>query len=77
MNRRIGHTGLPVNYLARLWAAALLAAGVGWGVRVLMGHHSPVLMAIVVLGPYGVSYFGLTLAMGIEESRALFSRIHL
>ena len=77
LNRRIGHTGLPVNYLARLWAAALLAAGVGWGVRVLMGHHSPVLMAIVVLGPYGVSYFGLTLAMGIEESRALFSRIHL
>jgi putative peptidoglycan lipid II flippase len=77
LNLRIGRTGLPLNYLARLWASALLAAAMGWGVRVLVGHHSPVLMAIVVLGPYGISYFGLTLALGIEESRALFSRIHL
>ncbi|HXZ12515.1 MAG TPA: murein biosynthesis integral membrane protein MurJ [Candidatus Sulfotelmatobacter sp.] len=77
LNRRIGHSGLPLNYLARLWAAALPAAAVGLGVRYLMGHHSPVLMAIVVLGPYGIAYFGFTFAMGLEESRALFRRFHL
>lgn len=77
LNTRIGRTGLSLNYQARLWTAALLAAGIGWGARVLAGHHSPVLVAIVVLGPYGVSYFALTFALGLEESRALFSRIHL
>jgi len=77
LNRRIGRTGLPFNYLARLWAAALLAAAIGLGVRYAAGHHSPVLMAIVVLGPYGIAYFGLTFAMGLEESRALFRRFHL
>jgi len=77
LNRRIGRTGLPFNYLARLWAAALLAAAIGLGVRYAAGHHSPVLMAIVVLGLYGIAYFGLTFAMGLEESRALFRRFHL
>jgi len=76
LNRRIGRTGLPFHYLARLWAAALLAAGIGLGVRYMVGHHSPVLLAIVVLGPYGIAYFGLTFAMGLEESRALFRRFH-
>ena len=31
LNRRIGHTGLPASYLARLWIAAGSAAGVGVG----------------------------------------------
>jgi putative peptidoglycan lipid II flippase len=77
LNRRIGRTGLPLEYQARLWIAAILAAAVGLGVRYAAGHHSPVIMAIAVLGPYGISYFGLTFAMGLEESRALFRRFHL
>lgn len=77
LNRRIGATGLPISYLARLWTAALIAAAVGWGVRLLVGQHSPVLVAVAILGPYGVSYFGLTLALGLDEAKALFGRLHL
>lgn len=75
LNRRIGHTGLPVDYLVRLWAAALLAAGAGWAVKYFYGHHSPVLLATLVLGPYGIVYFGMTLALGLGEAQGIFGRI--
>jgi len=74
LNQRIGRTGLPIDYLARLWMAALLAAGAGWGVRHFFGHHSPIFLATLVLGPYGIIYFGATLALGLGEARALFGR---
>jgi putative peptidoglycan lipid II flippase len=75
LNRRIGRTGLPMDYLARLWAAALLAAAVGWGVRHFFGQHSPILLAILVLGPYGIVYFGMTLALGLGEAHGIFGRL--
>ncbi|MGA8221545.1 MAG: murein biosynthesis integral membrane protein MurJ [Candidatus Acidiferrales bacterium] len=75
LNQRIGHTGLPVDYLARLWVAALLAAGAGWAVKHFFGHHSPVLLAILVLGPYGIVYFGMTLALGLAKAEGIFGRI--
>jgi putative peptidoglycan lipid II flippase len=75
LNRRIGRTGLPMDYLARLWAAALLAAAAGWGVRHYFGHHSPILLAILVLGPYGIVYFGMTLALGLGEAHGIFGRV--
>ena len=31
LNRRIGHTGLPLPYAAKLWLGALLGAALGWG----------------------------------------------
>jgi putative peptidoglycan lipid II flippase len=75
LNRRIGRTGLPMDYLARLWVAALLAAAAGWGVRHYFGHHSPILLAILVLGPYGIVYFGMTLALGLGEAHGIFGRV--
>jgi putative peptidoglycan lipid II flippase len=74
LNRRIGHTGLPAEYLARLWGAALIAAAVGLGVRHFFGHHSPIPLAIIVLAPYGIVYFAATWALGLEEARVLFGR---
>src|SRR6202795_3651900 len=75
LNRRIGRTGLPMDYLARLWVAALLAAAAGWGVRHYFGHYSPILLAILVLGPYGIVYFGMTLALGLGEAHGIFGRV--
>jgi putative peptidoglycan lipid II flippase len=75
LNQRIGRTGLPVDYLVRLWAAALLAALAGWAVKHFFGHHSPILLAILVLGPYGVVYFGTTLALGLAEAHGIFGRL--
>lgn len=69
LNRRIGHTGIPTNSLVKLWAGALVAASCGWTIHHFLGHHSPVLVAVAVLGPFGIIYFGAILALGLEEAR--------
>jgi len=75
LNRRIGRTGLPADYLAKLWATALVAAAVGWTIHRLGLHNHPIFLALLVLGPYGIIYFAGTWALGLSEARALFSRI--
>jgi len=74
LNRRIGRTGLPGHFLAKLWATALVAAAAGWSIHRFGGHHRQILLALIVLGPYGIIYFAGTWALGLAESRALFSR---
>lgn len=75
LNQRIGHTGLPGSYLAKLWLAALFAAGIGWGLKWSIGPLHPVPVAAVVLGSYGLSYFAITYALGIDESRIVIGRV--
>jgi putative peptidoglycan lipid II flippase len=74
LNRRIGKSGLPAEYLAKLWAAALLGAAVGWTIHHFLGHLSPILLAVLALGAYGAIYFAVTFALGIAEARSLFGR---
>lgn len=74
LNRRIGHTGLPFDSLVKLWGAAFAAASAGWAIRHYFGHHSPILVAIAVLGPFGIIYFAAILALGLDEARG-FLRI--
>jgi putative peptidoglycan lipid II flippase len=75
LNRRIGRTGLPAEFLAKLWAAAAAAATAGWGVKLAVGVRHPVRAAILTLGTYGLLYFGLTLLGRVEESRAALGRL--
>ncbi|HST51985.1 MAG TPA: murein biosynthesis integral membrane protein MurJ [Pyrinomonadaceae bacterium] len=74
LNRRIGWTGLPFSYVSKLWAAAGASAVVAWGIRLALGAHHPILVAAIVLTPYGLLYFGLTSALGLPESRAVVGR---
>lgn len=74
LNRRIGRTGLPFEFLLRLWTAALSAAGIGWLVHHFLGNHNPISMALLVLIPYGVIYFGVTSALKVAEAQMLFRR---
>jgi putative peptidoglycan lipid II flippase len=74
MNRRIGSTGLPANLAARLWASAAMAAAAGWAVKIELGMRHPRVYGIAILAVYGVAYFGLTYAMGIEECRQIVRR---
>jgi len=75
LNRRIGSTGLPGEYLVKVWLAALVGAGVGWTIHHFFGHHSPIFLAVIVLGPYGVIYLGAAWILGISEARAFLGRI--
>ena len=74
LNRRIGRTGLPAPHLAKLWIAAATAALIAWAIHHVLGHHSPILLAVLVLGPYGLIYFGAAHALGVDEAAAVFAR---
>ena len=75
LSRRIGSTGAPASYLAKLWAAALLSAALAWLIHRFAGLRSHILEAVIVLGPYGVLYFVLASAFGLGEARQLFDRV--
>jgi putative peptidoglycan lipid II flippase len=75
LNHRIGRTGLPFSYVVKLWVGAGIGAAVGWGLKLLLGHRHPLIMAIVVLGGYGVTYFGVTSALGVGEAKRVVGRV--
>jgi putative peptidoglycan lipid II flippase len=68
LNRRIGRTGLPSGYLARLWIAAGSGAAAAWALKVIMPPLHPVLTALVVLTPYGAVFLACTFALGLPEA---------
>jgi putative peptidoglycan lipid II flippase len=68
MRRRIGPVGVPLRFLAQVWIAALIAAAAARGVRVAMGVHGPIVLAIFVLGVYGWVFFGVCMAMKLPEA---------
>ncbi len=75
MNRRIGRTGIPSAYLAKLWIAATSAALAGWLIHHFFHAHSPVLVGIGVLAPYGAIYLAATLLLEIDEAQSLIGRL--
>jgi putative peptidoglycan lipid II flippase len=75
LNRRIGKTGLAASYVIKLWLAALVAAAIGWGLKLLVGNLHPIPLAAVVLGGYGVSYFAITSALRISAAHVVVGRL--
>jgi putative peptidoglycan lipid II flippase len=75
LNQRIGRTGLAAGYVTKLWLAALSAAAIGWLIHRHVGHHSAVLIAVLVLTPYGIVYFGAAWALGVREALGYFGRL--
>src|SRR5579885_427865 len=54
LNRRIGWTGLPFSYVLKLWASAGASAVVAWGIKYALGARHPIVVAAIVLTPYGL-----------------------
>ena len=75
LNQRIGRTGLPASYIAKLWAAALAGAVVGWGIKIILPALHPIIIAGFVLVPYGLIYFAVTASMRVGESKTVVVRI--
>jgi putative peptidoglycan lipid II flippase len=74
LNRRIGPTGLPFDYIAKLWLAAFLSASVAWGIKLLVGRRHPLLLAALILFPYGLLYFAITSLFKLPEARTVVGR---
>ena len=75
LNRRIGRTGLALSYLAKLWVAALGAAAAGWWLRNYFVHLTPILLAVVVLLPFVIVYFAMSLALGLADAHTFLRRL--
>jgi putative peptidoglycan lipid II flippase len=56
LSRRIGKVSAGAGYLARLWGAALVAAGVGFGIKMTFGVHRPIPEGIITLIPFAAVY---------------------
>src|SRR5829696_9154579 len=74
LNARIGRTGLPTVFGLKLWVAAAASAAVGWGLKLLLGAVHPIILAALVLTPYGLLYFAATSLWGLPEARAVVGR---
>jgi len=75
IRQRIGQVGVPMSFLAKVWAAALVAAAIGRGLLILMGTRGPILTAAIVLGMYGVVFFATGMAINLPEAKALTKSI--
>jgi len=75
LNRRIGQTGVPAAYLAKLWSAALCGAAVAWGIKLALAPRNPLVAGVVMLGPYGLIYFAVAAAFKLDEMRGVLRRV--
>jgi putative peptidoglycan lipid II flippase len=75
LHRRIGSIQTMSAFLAKLWCSAVISAGLGWAIKLAVRHRHPIIVAIAVLIPYGVAYFGLTSILGIPEARTVLGRV--
>lgn len=75
LHQRIGAVAPASAFLAKLWFSALVAAGCAWGIKLVIGHRHPILVAIAVLIPYGALYFAMTSGLRIPEAQSMLKRV--
>ena len=66
MNARIGRTGLPASYVAKLWTAALAGAAAAWAVKLSIPMLPPVVTAMLIIGPYGLIFLAAALVLRVD-----------
>jgi putative peptidoglycan lipid II flippase len=75
ITRRIGPSGSAASVTARLWIAAILAAAVAWGAKLILPASHRIIWALLVLAIYGLAYLAVTVIMKIPEASELTSRV--
>lgn len=74
LRSRIGEVALPAGLLPRLWGAALLAAALGFGAKLILADLHPVARGAAVFSLFVATYLALTSLMGVGESATLIAR---
>jgi putative peptidoglycan lipid II flippase len=85
LHQRIGAVQPVSAFLAKLWGAAILAAGGAWGVKLGIGHRlsathmgaglAQIVVGVAILGPYGVLYFAITSLLKVPEAQVVLGRL--
>jgi putative peptidoglycan lipid II flippase len=75
IRRRTGHVGLPISFLVQVWIAALLAAAAARGSLLVLGARGHILLAVLVLGLYGVVFFAVSLALKLPEAHSMLGML--
>ena len=75
LHQRIGTVQPASAFLAKLWIAAAISAAGAWAIKLGIGQHRPRLMAIAILIPYGLFYFGITSILKIPEAQTVLRRL--
>ena len=65
LNARIGATGVPLSYGARVWLAAILAGLIAWVARMLLPPLGPQIRGAIVLPIFGVAFLGVAWLTGV------------
>ena len=73
--RSIGRCGVEAGLFARMLAAALAAAAVGHGVRILLANTYPLLAAVATAAGFGATYYVAGGLLGLVEARAMLARL--
>jgi hypothetical protein len=75
LNQRIGKTGLPAEYVAKLWGSAIAGAAIAWAVKLVLPALHPAITAVAVLGAYGLTFLTTTLVLRVAEASAALERV--
>jgi putative peptidoglycan lipid II flippase len=75
LNSRIGHTGLPFDYIVKLWGAAVAGGIVAWLLKLTLPPMHPAMAAVIILGPYGLVFLGTTFLLRVSEASIVVSRL--
>jgi putative peptidoglycan lipid II flippase len=76
LRSQIGPVGAGAGPLGRMFIAALAGAALAWGMRILLPDTLPTLISgVLVLGVYGVTYFAVAAALGLDQAGAIFRRV--
>lgn len=77
LKKKIGTTRLGILFQFKVWAAGLISAGAAsaLGVFVVPDYLHVIVRAVIVIGVYGVLYFGLCMAFGIEQANSFLAKI--
>jgi putative peptidoglycan lipid II flippase len=75
LHARVGSVSAGSGVMARMYGAALVAALLGRGIEWALPDWDPIIRGLLVLGPFGVTYFLLAHALGIGEASRVLARV--
>ncbi|HWZ12885.1 MAG TPA: lipid II flippase MurJ, partial [Acidobacteriaceae bacterium] len=75
LHQRIGVVPYSLVRIAKMWLAALVAAGCGYSIKRVSPFHAALLVGPAVLLPYGAIYLLLTQWMRVSAAGSLFDRL--